>query len=525
MFIRKRVFILLVLFLPLFAISQQRWEVIISNSGLDFELITSDCAYDEGFITNARIKTVNNRNYFMKSNINGELLWDKVIVYNNNWTNISRIKQNQNGETLFCGTVDGYASLLLLDACGNPSWCNEFISSEYYTETIHMDAFFLDNGDIITLTSLYKYGSGYDVGLMSFDNNGDFLWFHPYGLLEKYNLLDMVVPYFLDYFNNFFIISGFCYYAYPDNPSLVYLKPMFIKTDNNFDEEWFLPYGMGDTIIGDATGVISFDGNVFNGYGAYKKLGAGFYNSILMNFNIDGNESSYIGIDNSAINDSVTENMLFRVVQRDDTSYIASAKFGNAGYENPFGEWIMDTLGNIFQYQSHENAGGNITPIIKTTDDKYCFAYQYNYSDILLYKLNADLSQAEIDTNSYNYDSLCDDLPIVSDTIYLDNCSIVTSIDEAPTPSEYYASLKTINIIVMPNPANNAITFEVESSGYHNNIVLTCYNVSGQKIFEKYVEQNQATVKTSITNWQSGIYVVVASSENGGYGNSKFVVK
>ena len=374
MFVRKRIFLFLVLYFPLFAIAQQRWEVSISNNNFDYLSIRFDNTYDQGYLLSA--KTASNIYQMIKTDINGSILWDKVFI-NANLCTIYRIKQNNNGETLFCGIADSHAFIMLIDACGNPSWCNEFINSEYCTESIHMDAFFLDNGDIITLTSLYN-GSGYDVGLMSFDSNGDFLWFKPYELLEKYNLLDMVVPYFLDYFDDVLMISGFCYYAYPNNPTLVYLKPMFIKTDNNFNEEWLLPYGMGDTLIGDAAGVVSFDGSVFNGYGSYTKLGVGSYNSILMNFDIDGNETNYIGIDNSAINDTVTENFFFRILQRDDTSYIASAKFGDAGWENPYGEWIMDTLGNIYQYQSHENTTrSSWVPIIKTTDDKYCFAYQY----------------------------------------------------------------------------------------------------------------------------------------------------
>lgn len=414
---------------------------------------------------------------------------------------------------------------MFVDACGNLLWCNELIS-EHYSQSMQVDAIFLDNGDIITLITLDHVVNDEDVGLMSFDSNGNLLWFHPFNLTLKYDLLDFNLPYYLDKFDEYLIISGFCYYAYPDNPSLVYLKPMFIKTDNNFNEEWFLPYGMSDTLIGDARGVVSFDGGVFHGYGSYKKLGMGFYNSILMDFDIYGNETNYIGIDNSAINNSITENLFFRIVQRNDTSYVASAKFGDAGWENPLGEWVMDTLGNIYQYQSHENTtGGNTAPVFKTMNNKYCFAQQYNNSEILLYKLNSDLSQAEIDTNSYNYDSLCDDLPIVSDTIYLDNCSIVTSIDEIPTPHEYYASLKKIKINVMPNPATNDIVFAVESPGHHNNIVLTCYNVNGQKVLEQHIQKDQSVVKTNVTDWQSGMYIIVASSSNGGSGSSKFVVK
>ena len=520
----KNILIIIVLyaFLPLLLLGQQRWEVIIEKQNMDYNVTSTTYPYDAGIILNAKTDWFNN--WIIKTNTNGEKLWEKLVFSDNKPMIIYKVMQNQNGEILICGAVDSHAFVLLLDGCGNLLWCNEYINYEHYSESVHLDALFLNNGNIILLTSLYgDINYGYDVGLISFDSDGNLLWFKPYNLLVKYELLDMAVPLFIDSFDEFLIISGWCYYAYPDNPSVVWLRPLFIKTKSDYSEDWFLPYGMEDSIIGDARGAISFNGEIIQGYGMYHKSGT--INSILMNFDTVGNETEYIGIDNTEIGVDIDENFFLRLEIRDDTSYIASAKFGNNGMSNPMGEWVMDSSGNVYQDQSHPNTTFSpLDPLFKTSNDKFVFAYQYNSSDILLYKLNADLSQAEIDTTTYTYDSLCNNLPIISDTIYLDNCSIVTGIDEAPTPEEYYASLKTINIVVMPNPATDVVVFEIGVRGYNGSTTISCYDVNGRKVFNKILPQNQTKIATDVTNWQSSIYIVVASGGNGSKGESKFVV-
>ncbi|MDP2723903.1 MAG: hypothetical protein Q8O72_14200 [Bacteroidales bacterium] len=501
------------------AFSQVRWEVILNDNNLDYYGITSCLSYDGGLLIAAKTQDINT--HVFKLDRNGLVLWHKTILLHNSWLSIIRIKQNANGEILLSGNANGKAILIMMDPCGEPIWCNFFENTNHYQSVEYHDAVFLENGDVIALTWLYTISDKYDVAITSFDKDGNFLWFNPFSLYET---LYLPLPFQMQSFDDFVIITGDCYSAYPDNPNVVYLRPLIVKTDNNYNKEWVLTYGMSDTILGDARGVVSFDGNIFHGFGSYTKLGFGSYNSILLNFDINGIETSYIGIDNGEINQSVTENFFLDLEPRDDTSYFASAKFGNSGWENPLGEWIMDTVGHIFQYQSHENTTGGFMPLHKYIDNKFQLTYQLNYSDILLYKLNPDLSQAAFDTTIHVYDSLCDH-PIVSDTIYLNGCNVITGIEEVPTPEEYFASLKTILLTISPNPATGSVRFEMGNTAYHKNIMVQVFGINGNRVFEQPLASGQSAISPSVAAWPDGLYLVVASSSMGGSGSAKFVVK
>lgn len=126
------------LFLPLLSFSQQRWEVTISNNNFDYSSIRFDKSYDQGYLLSA--KTASNIDQIMKTDINGVVIWEKVYINDNLYT-IHRIKQNDNGETLFCGIADNYAFLMFVDACGNLLWCNELIS-EHYSQSMQVDSNF-----------------------------------------------------------------------------------------------------------------------------------------------------------------------------------------------------------------------------------------------------------------------------------------------------------------------------------------------------------------------------------------------
>ena len=515
--------IICITILPLLIYSQQRWEVTINDNVYDYYGINSCIAYDNGLLVVS--KTQSNNTHVIKVDVNGIVLWHKTYISQNSSLSIARIKQNESGDIFLIGNINGNAILIMTDPCGNPVWCNEFQNSEHYLDTDHHDVVFLENGDIITLTWVQNLDHKYDIALMSFDLEGISLWYNPLNLISKYELLDNTLPFVMQKIDEFIIISGDCYYAYPDNPTLVFLRPMLLKIDNSFNEEWFLPYGMNDTILGDARGVVSFDGNVLRGFGSYTKLGLGYYNSILMDFDINGNEMGYIGIDNDEINTSVSENFFMGLKQRDDTSYFASSKFGDSGWENPLGEWIMDTLGTIYQYQSHENTTAGFMPLQRSMDNKYQVSYQYNYSDIYLSKLNADLTPVQIDTNPHNYDSLCNNLPIVSDTIYLDDCNIVTEIAEIPMLDEYYSSIDAISLHIFPNPTSGSISFEFENIEYHNDIIISCYDIVGQKVFEQQLIPEQSIINSNVVSWNSGIYIAIVRSSKGGNSIEKFIVK
>ena len=518
----KRIFLSIFSF---YAFSQVRWEEIISDENNDLAPFHTVRTYDNGQIFHAKLNWL--ENIIIKTDVNGQELWRKHEIFNNAQSTYG-IKQNSNGEIIVYGTMNNHAFINYFDACYNLLWCSEFLDDENFSKIEFNDAIFLSNGNIIALTWLRGFDNGYDVGLTSFDNNGNLMWFNNFLLREKYPLLSKnILPVALSLFNDFLIISGDCYYANPENPTFFILRPMFIKTTDNFEVDWFLPYGLNDTIVGSAVGTVTFNGNEFGGYGSYFKPNTNILNSILMNFDIDGNETDYFVVENSNIGSNINDNFLNMMIQRDDTSFMASATFGEYPIENPKGEWIMDSVGKIYNPQNHPNTYYGYNTLSKTSNDKFYVSYNYysgNFS-IILFKFNNDLSSALIDNEIIEYDSLCNNLPIVSDTIHINNCKIVTDISEMPSPQEYYSFIRTIPLHISPNPATGILRFEMENTVYHKNIVLQVFDINGNRVFEQSLASGQSAISTSVAAWPDGLYIAVVSSSTGGSGSAKFVVK
>jgi len=518
----------------LLSFGQQRWEIIIDDSAKLFPAANS-IAYDNGLLIVSRYGGAGSKeNIIYRTGKNGEILWQKHLLFEN-WTVPSGITQNEEGKVLLHGVTGNDAFALILDACGNLLWCNIYNENQNFT-TDYTDAVFLDNGDVVLLMSIdFNDGVHNDIGLISFDPDGNLLWYHPFNMIQKYpRLYGMIYTWHLEKFNNFLMLSGFGYYSYPDNPNIGLLKPMFVKTDSNYKEQWLLPYGLADsstndTILGDARGVVSYANGVLYGWGSSTKSLQGYYTSILMNFDTTGKETNYHIIENDMIDSTATENFFLDLCQRDDTTYFTSIKYGDQGWENPSGEVIMDTAGNVYQSQSHANANlqGGFFPLEKDTlNNQYYLAYGNYDWDIVLYKFNADLSDVPIDTATYIYDSLCDNLPIASDTIYVTGCDVITGTPQFPSPKAYFEAKKKVDIVAYPNPAGaGSINFKLKYTQYHQNMQLTVYSISGRQLLSKPVATGQKELSLNISGFSPGMYVAVVRNEKKVLGKAVFVVR
>ncbi len=202
-----------------------------------------------------------------------------------------------------------------------------------------------------------------------------------------------------------------------------------------------------------------------------------------MHFDSLGNETGMYLILNDSIGSTIQSNSTLDIASLGDTNYLLNTSFGEEPYGNPLGELLLNSSYSVISSLNHPNTDINTTRIESLVDNTFSFGVNIyenqpaKYSrDILLYKLNADLSQADIDTNTYTYDSLCDH-PIVSDTIYLDGCDIITGTNEVPGPGEYYSALKTIPIKISPNQQKTPLllrlgTPHIIKTSYLNAIIL-----------------------------------------------------
>ena len=517
-----RTIYLFLFILPFITMAQQRWEVIIGQQNSDdFSLDVTE-SYDKGYLISGNYAQYNG--WLIKTDINGSLLWDKVFYSKFEHMLGEAVAQNSNGEIAIAGHLGGNAFVAKLDKCGELAWCNKLVNENLDGSTI-FDIIFKEN-NIIALTYSNDINTFLDrISLMYFDVDGLLLWKQEYARRNDYPLMNLRLPLYLNEFESDYYITGLCYYPFPDGGPNVYMRPLFIKIDSLFNEEWVLPYGIADSVYGAAGGVLLKNYNTITAAGlSYMTEDT---RSLFMNVGMDGIEKGFKTLSGSEIGENVNQNVSYDNKLVSDSILLAGSEFEISSNFEPYGAMLLDTSFNVFGYQYNQ---------LTIPDNKMQQTYNNDFvfssntlenngkRDILLYKIKSNLSNAEYDTITYVYDSLCDH-QIVSDTIRLDECGIITDLKEIPTPTEYYSYISTIPVRIFPNPATSGITFEFENTEYHTNILLRCYDINGKIVFEQALPPGQTQIKTSVSNWQSGIYVAVAISRTGGTGKGKFVVR
>ncbi|MEZ5147201.1 MAG: hypothetical protein R2759_08995 [Bacteroidales bacterium] len=112
------------------------------------------------------------------------------------------------------------------------------------------DVIIFDNGDILALAWLESLEQIDKIFLYYVDSNGNLLWRNSYASKNNHPLVLDRLGTELHHIGNNYYLVGWCYYPYPINPNIGYIRPFFVGIDSMFNEQWILPYGVNDTIVG-----------------------------------------------------------------------------------------------------------------------------------------------------------------------------------------------------------------------------------------------------------------------------------
>jgi hypothetical protein len=400
----------------------------------------------------------------------------------------------------------------------------------------------LENGDILVLTHFESQEQIDQIFLYHLDSDGNYLWKKSFASTNIHPLIGPKGGVRIFSIDDYFIIAGYCYWPYPTNPDLKKLRPLFVKVDNQFNEEWILPFGVSDSIVGEAFSLIPLNDSIIMGVGKrrFSEGGETVNNSLLMFFNSNGEELGYNQISNDSVGPGINQNLIYDIERINDTLFFASSAFGEEYQGSPFGEFVIDTTGKIFNKQSRPNTIG-VTELTKTFDNKYVVVTNLLEDkadwDILMYKINENLAQDSVYTGNYTYDSLCP-YQIQSGIIDVTNCLVVTDVNEIPSPVDYSKDVNNVLIEVYPNPASgNEITFEFQNTGCLASTppsvpppggkapTLIIYNILGGKVHEERIYQHQGESKIDIRDWHSGMYITLVYMNGEVVGQCKFVVR
>jgi hypothetical protein len=533
----KKLILVIPLFLLIYTSSAQRWSNTFGTTNHYDEVYDLLEDYDKGYylvgwdiVSNGNGKGLN-----IKTDINGSLLYEKRLINPQVSVGIAAC-QDSDGNKYVAGvdfTDDNNTPFVVkLNACGEKVWCSLLKHWDFLWGS-PIDIIINDDGNIVVLARFEDGGPQINqIYLLCYSPDGEFLWAKPYASKTNHPFIAFAYGTKLYHFAEDYIISGHCYYPYPDNPNHVWLRPLFIGIDSLFNEKWILPFGVADSIVGQAYSAIPLNDSVIMGVGSkFRDYPNGnIRNSLLMFFNHEGEELGFRRIWGDSIVLGTQDNALAEIETINDSLFLATAVFGPLTTANPYGEMVIDTSGKVYNTLSQPNTTGVLPLLRKTFDNKYVIAQGVYESDqmhtnIQLLKINANLEQDTLYTQNFVYDSLCPD-PIVSGDIDMTNCTLVqVSIDEAPTPEEYYKSLDAILVKAYPNPADEFIRLDYKHTDRHQDIRLDCYDIAGQKIYSENITTGQQGSKINVSSWGSGLYMAVVTSGGRIVGKAKFIVK
>jgi hypothetical protein len=273
---------------------------------------------------------------------------------------------------------------------------------------------------------------------------------------------------------------------------------------------------------------IAINDTLLMGVGA-RLLDNNGVNTLLMFYDINGNNVDYSQIPNDSIGSDVFLNYVSEVERVNDTLFLSILYLASEpGVALPFKDVVFDKNAKVYNLVTRPPNAEGWAHIIKSSDGNFVNAMGWENpngdKDIYLYKIDKNLQPVPFDTNQYIYDSLCPE-QIQSGTIDLSACMVWTGAEEIPSPEEYYASIATIPITAYPNPAETEITLAFENTEHHTNMLLECYNIYGQKVHSEKIWKGQQQTRLDVGGWGKGLYFVVVKSNGSLAGTCKFVVK
>ena len=270
------------------------------------------------------------------------------------------------------------------------------------------------------------------IHLFKLNANGDVLWKKPYASMFNYpNTQIKQCRSLLITSQNKYLISGYGYWAQPWNPGgAMPLTPLFIMADNDGNEEWVLPFGLNDTIIGQNNATMELSDGSFIGVGANLKIGR---KGLIMKIDGAGNQLMHNTFDFTTINPLYNLGLFVDILVYDSLTVLASG-YGNSSWPLTAapGEIVVDSITflNPLNVVNSILYLDNWEPysVSSNTNSKYLSSSTIMHSstnyDIFLAKLNLNLEYDTAYTAPITYDSLCTSGPPQSGFIYLNDCAI-----------------------------------------------------------------------------------------------------
>jgi hypothetical protein len=490
-------------------------------------------SYDEGYLLTGRIIPNYQFTWLVKTDVNGEVLWERKIMGYYNRINTDRISQNENGGIFLGGSVtlnDKTDALVMkLNVCGEKEWCRTLITTsnyDFYTDITATP----DGGCAAVVINAFHPLFVNRKGLLRFSTDGDLLW-QQYYQSPNQGIQDESLSNLLLTPDNGFLMTGYCYYPDPDNPGLSWLHPYYVKTDSlgNFEWEVVLHNETADIGgIGRQT-IIAPSGTYYYSCINHYYLSDTLYakRPALVKMDLQGNVLGVYDL----VHDDYDWGGMWSISFINDSLLAGGAGWGYDSETPKSRAIVMDTLGQIKDSITLLNTGWLATTAV-THDGKLLYYNTIEEDgdfDTYLFKLTQDLEQDTFYIRPFVYDSLCP-YPIVSDIIVPDDCGVIVGVEENDGEEAWEQGGGEAwghgGLDIWPNPTSGEIhvRWNMDDGRLNKDFSLMIYDMYGRKMMNSSVPENESAIQLDVGKSPRGIYLIVVRNDSNIIGSSKLVI-
>jgi hypothetical protein len=403
------------------------------------------------------------------------------------------IKSYDNNFVIACHFTDeefAYATLIKLNENLDTIWKRNFHTNEY---TIGINAKETSDHGFIITGWIWDAGPDLDALLLKTDSNGIYQWHQTYGgnLVEQGESI-IQTP------DGGYLLGGFRY-----DPAVYHsLDALVIKTDNLGNEEWTKTFGNPNVDDDMAHVALADDGNylITTTYGEW----------------VVSPQSRTGRICIIKLNNEGTSMWQKKIGPKMRQCYIRNISESLSGDIIATGFSYHDTVsftytGWMYKYTKE---GDSIW-----MRDYYHYVQQYDQN--MLYDAYPCTDKGYVGIGLAHPDMGTEKLWIIKvDSMGCDTPGCATGVF-----TKELSFNNDRNISAFPNPAETEITLAFQNTEHHNNQLLLCYNIYGQKVHSEKIYKGQQQTRLNISGWSKGIYLAIIRNNQSITGQSRFIIK
>lgn len=480
-----------------------------------YQLIETD---DHGFVVVYEFQDYQGsplNSAILKVDVNGNLLWKKLMGNDSKHLQLNGIAKSPDGGYVLSGwtcLIDDYSDpfILKVNSCFETEWCKIYKTN--YIDDLAGEIVQIPGENAYITYFFYNQNVHERISIIKIDLEGNTIWKNNYSNNPIY-ISELALGLGYSEQDTSVLLRGIVY-AYEDSSSMYALQPYWLKVDTDGFMQWeifHIPDSSFTYGVSARKPIFLQDSNIILPATQIPSTGK------LIKINSEGNFKWLKTLHHP---DTVLAVDLNSTAILNNNIYVGAQYFVTGEEYVGYASIIKnDTSGNfISQCIIPTNFTSVIYSLLATSDSKLVISasHDYNDMDFMLIKYNEALEYDTINSQFYDYDSLCP-YAITPDEIEM-NCDIVTDVTDletgnfsgikfAPNPADLFTIITLPETITSEEPTG---FFNVKSyrADYVKELKLAVYNINGRLVYASPWPDNTKEKVLFTSDWEIGMYLI-----------------